>query len=46
MKPLIVGLSYDMKTIFLVFATKITLFLLLCGGDFIYFVEVNKPWKF
>ena len=45
MKPLIVGLSYDMKTIFLVFATKITLFLLLCGGGHIG-MEVNKPWKF
>ena len=28
MKPLIIGLSYDKKTIFLVFATKSILFLL------------------
>ena len=33
MKPLIIGLSYDMKTIFLVFATKSILSLLLYWED-------------
>ena len=32
MKPPITGLSYDMKTIFLVFATKSVLFLLILFG--------------
>ena len=44
MKPLIIGLSYDMKTIFLVFATKSILFLLLFLGHI--GMEVNKTWKF
>ena len=43
MKPLIIGLSYDMKTIFLVFATKSILFLLIFLGHI--GMEVNKPWK-
>ena len=44
MKPLIIGLSYDMKTIFLVFATKSILFLLLFLEHI--GMEVNKSWKF
>ena len=45
MKPLIIALSYDMKTIFLFFTTKSILFVLLFWGEHIG-MEVNKPWKY
>ena len=44
MKPLIIGFSYDMETIFLVFATKSILFRLPFWA--LIRMEVNKPSKF